>query len=233
MRPALALAALLLAPPAAAGPVDLTAYLTGFPVAGDFKIFERSDGSVSREETVRVETIPGGWAEEARYLVDGEVVGGALAFVLPGRKSVLAALAIEGVVIELAPPGWKQPLRLEPGRPRRARAHGRAEIGGRRVGSARGRSDRTFVGFEPKDTPLASYPDTARIESTSTLRLKNRLTGEVAEVREVSTAWFAPGIGRVASEVQVTGYLDGVLVTDTGPLTTHFVSGRLGGLPIP
>jgi hypothetical protein len=227
------LAALLAASPALAERVDLTGYLTVYPVVGDYKLYAASSGEVRREEIVRVETYPTGWSELVEYQLDGVPVGGSLGVVIPGRRTVLAAFAAGGLVLVFPPPGAKLPLRLAPGQRRRSVARGRAEVEGRRVGSARIEVERTFAGFEAKQTPAASYPDTARIESASSLRVKDAASGRVIEVRERATAWHAPGIGQVASEVRTLTYVDGVLMEDSGPVSAHFTSGQVGGFPYP
>lgn len=233
-RASLFLLAWLLALPAAAGEkVDLTAYLSVFPLLGDFKVHEVSDGSVRREDVVYVDGGPGRWIEVAELRVDGVLVGGSGAVVTAGKKTAIGLLLTQGVTVLFPAPGLKLPLRLVPGAAKRSTAHGRVEVDDRKVGSARWSVERTFVGFEEKVTPLQTFPDTARMEYAGTLRLKSKATGEVLELRSTITSWSVPGLGAVASEEHAQVYLDGVLVEDSGPITVNFVSGQVGGVAFP
>jgi hypothetical protein len=64
-------AACLLAASAAAGePVDLTDWLAPVPLAGDYKVFETSDGQTVREEVVSVESTADGFRIEKRFVND-------------------------------------------------------------------------------------------------------------------------------------------------------------------
>jgi hypothetical protein len=90
-RAAPILLGLLLSLPAAAGEkVDLTAYLTGFPVLGDFKEFQVSNGDVRREETVHIEGTPSRWLEVVEAQLNGTAIGAQAGIATPGKKPTAA-----------------------------------------------------------------------------------------------------------------------------------------------
>jgi hypothetical protein len=75
-RPAPALlAALLLASPAAAEKIDLSGYLTVYPVLGDFRVYAASNGEVRREEVVRVDVLVEDSGPLTLHFVSGQVGG--------------------------------------------------------------------------------------------------------------------------------------------------------------
>jgi hypothetical protein len=224
---------LLLALPAAGEKIDLTGYLTVFPVLGDFKVYAVDNGDERREEIVDVEGTATRWAELIEQRLNGAVIGGGAGLVVAGRKSAILTVSTQGLDLLFAKPGLKFPLRMALGRTKRIAAQGRAELNGNRIGGVRWNVERLFVGFEAKDTPLQSYPDTARIQTSGTLRVKNRATRQVVEMQVTTTSWSAPGLGLVASEERSLTYVNGALTEDTGPLVIHLVSGQIGGIAFP
>jgi len=225
---------LLLAPPASAGAkLDLTEYLAPASVVGDFKTFSVDNGDERRFETVEVQILPQGRFEVTEFRSNGELIGGSAGIVVPGRKSVSTGLASGPVLIRWKPPGVRRPHRVAPGRLVKARGGGRAEVNGVKIGSASLRASALLVGFEERVTPPATYPDAARFEETSALRVKDRVMGRLIEVEVEATSWYAPGLGLVALRERTRTFVDGVLEEDTGDLTMHLVEGTIEGVPIP
>lgn len=111
---------------------------------------------------------------------------------------------------------------------------GTAFVGGVPVGPGKYRGTWQFLGFEDVTTPVATWPDTARVQVAASMRVKIRANRNVIEVFLSRTAWYAQGIGEVASsEAAVTGFLKGVLETEIPPRTGCLESGTWWGEPIP
>lgn len=230
----LLLVALLLAPPASAGSkLDLTEYLAPASVVGDFKTFAIDNGDERRFETVEVQLLPQGRFEVTEFRLNDELIGASAGILVPGRKLVSTGLVSGPVLIRWKPPGLRRPLRVAAGRLVKARGAGRAEVNGVKIGPASIRASALLVGFEELVTPTATYPDAARIEETSLLRIKDRAMGRLIEARFEGTSWYAAGVGLVALQERTRTFVDGVLEDDTGDLFMHLVEGTIEGVPIP
>jgi hypothetical protein len=209
---------LLLAPPASAGAkLDLTEYLAPASVVGDFKTVAVDNGDERRVETVEVQFLPQGRFEVTEFQLNGEIIGATAGIVIPGRKLVSTGLVSGAVLIRWKPPGVRRPLRVAPGRLVKTRGAGRAEVNGVKIGTASIRASALLVGFE----------------ETSSIRLKDRVMGRLIEVEADATAWYAPGLGIVATRERMRTFVDGVLEEDTGDQEMYVVEGTIGGLPFP
>jgi hypothetical protein len=74
----------------------------------------------------------------------------------------------------------------------------------------------------------------ARVQVAGALRIKFRANGNIVEALLNRTAWFAEGIGEVASdEGAVRVYLNGVLQNETPARNGWLESGQWRGMAIP
>jgi len=228
------LAALLLAACATSGDeIDLTAHLVPESAVGDFKLFAVDDGTERRFETVLVEPYAEGRYEAEEFRVDGKPVGGVAGVALPGRERAVLVSTAGGLTVSWEPPGLVQPLRVPVGRTLKARASGRAEENGLHIGSAARWITTTLIGFGLCETPVASYPDAARFEESTTFRVEDEYRHRKLEVQVEGKACYAPGLGLVAATERTRTWVDGVLRSDTGEVHSHLVSGTILGVPIP
>jgi hypothetical protein len=122
---------------------------------------------------------------------------------------------------------------LKPGRPKRYTANGKAYLQGVEVGKARLVQVLELVGFEPLDTPLDSYPVTARIDGFEAFSVQVRAARQVVTTVVEQSAWYAEGLGLVATTEHALTFVNGTLVQDDGVLDTWFVSGVVEGVPVP
>jgi hypothetical protein len=214
-RPAFFLAALLsLGAVSARGEetLDLTELIAPLPEVGDYKVFVEADGTWVREEITAIEPVPGGWRIEKRY-VDAEgdsLLGSEL--VSPGAQAA-ASYAWGGsgetppFVAEIASRARVRALSLS--------AERAVRVSDRWVNSSfvlaphryrlRGRQRLAELG--PLETPYASHPEAALVDSRSRVGESFFWFGKAfvnpgyrptgwADKRQVAS-WYVEGIGLV------------------------------------
>lgn len=196
--------ALLQAASSAAGDkVDLTPYLGIVPQVGDFRTYARP-GPVT-ETVVAVEPWKNGWSIEYEIDVGTPSTYRVHESVVPGRT-----LWIDRLHHQLALPRPRAWAPLAASLPRALPSlTARLELlpSGRTLARLRYRA--TLVGFETVDTPAGTHATALRVEEEDTW-LKGTLYPERTAKRRV--AWYAAGLGRVASAPAETGVPDEWLV---------------------
>jgi hypothetical protein len=230
----LLLGALWVAAPvhAASRKVDLTPFFAD-PVVGDHKVFALSTGGQRRSEVLEIAP----WKKGSTLLVRQEHsefgVQLVRSYTIPGRFDLLGSVIQEDAAFILPKPRKIADHRLEPGRPKRYKATGKAYFQGAEVGKAQLVQVTELVGFEPLDTPYGSYPVTARLEGVEGFAIAVRAARQVVTTLVAETSWYAEGLGLVATISHARTYVNDTLVEDEGVVESWLVSGVVGGVPIP
>jgi hypothetical protein len=230
----LLLGALGLAAPVQAGPgkVDLSPFFAD-PIVGDFKVFSTSTGDVRRSEVLEIVPWKKGWSILVRH--ESSEIGVQLErnYTIPGKFDLLGSVIQGDAAFLLAKPKKIADHQLKPGRPKRYTANGKAYLQGMEVGKARFVRVLELVGFEPLDTPVDSYPVTARIDGFEVFSVQVRAARQVITAVVEQSAWYAEGLGLVATTEHAYTFVNGTLVEDDGVVESWFVSGVVGGVPVP
>ena len=222
-----------LSAPAAAEKFDLSPYLGPPDTVGDFKVIELSTGDMMTLEVVAVAPEKNGYRVTTRVTQTGQdpILGEGL--VIPGKRIFLCDEHTAGLLIRFEKPLAIAKFKTEQGKLNKIHGSGRAFYEGTRVGNAAFGGSWVFVGLEPLETPVASYPETAVLRFLLTLTVKSRFNGSVLRAKEEWVGWHAPGIGQVAERYRASFWVDGTLVHETDWIDAWLIDGSLGGEPIP
>lgn len=229
-------AAVLVGPLSASGEkLDLTEYLMPQPFPGDFKEFAFNNETGRVIEVLSV--LP--WKKRGwQAAISQEEVGIATAaltqFVVPGKKALLGEVAAGDLAIRFKKPKRFFKLRTNSGKLNRFKMKGPAFVAGAFVGPGTYRGTWQFVGFEDVTTPAATWPMAGRVQIAASIKIKVRSNGNVVVGVLDRVAWYAEGIGEVASEEgALRVFVNGVLESESMARTGWLESGMWRGTPIP
>jgi len=82
----------------------------------------------------------------------------------------------------------------------------------------------TVVGFESVTVPTGTYPNSARVETASTVTVTASSNGERASLQQIGTTWYAPGIGPVKRILTVGNETVTEVLTSFTPANAKFIT---------
>ena len=234
-----ALACLALATPAVAGKiakVDLTHYLDGHPVVGDFRVYDRDDGQTLESQVIGVDEL----AKATLYQVETTEAGvtdDETDEVVHGKElRVGSDIEVESGIDFLTKPKRIESFQFVPGVPQKAKIGLQVTYQGHHVGKATLAAATTFVGFE------SSVPGTEAPQGTGTAQIVHLHRDETLTVKighdlfqTVSSAdsWIDPTHGTQRIERSGQAFHNGVQTSTIGPFVYTFSHGQHNGVPYP
>lgn len=224
---------LVLAGEAAAGKVqkvDLTDYLDGHPVVGDFRIYDRDDGETLEIDTTQVTEL----RKSTRYMVQineaGDIQTG-IDEIVHGKEFRVGSEFAGDLALVTAKPKKIESFLFAPGVPQKAKIGLTVFFQGSKVGKATLAASTTFVGFEsvvPEGT--TATPQIAHMHREETLTIKGG--GTVIVQNSVSDSWIDPVLGTLRMQRSVESFQDGSPSSTFGPFVYTFDHGQHDGVPV-
>jgi hypothetical protein len=93
------------------------------------------------------------------------------------------------------------------------------------------RADATVIGLEAQDIPVGRVADCLHLRTTAVLRVRLSASGQTVSITTVSDDWFAPGVGRVRSDIATRG--DGVSPSTVTQRLTAYGLGSVRSESVP
>jgi hypothetical protein len=152
--------------------------------------------------------------------------------VKPGKGLFLGDLTIGDLNIEVKTPDSWFPLEAVPGRAYKATVKGKALRGDQKVGNASVVGAWQVIGFEPLDTPAASYSDTVHIAAARTIEVREQKSGRQLSQESDVELWCVDGVGIVAASYAFRFYENDTLVGEVNDLDSWLLSATVDGVAV-
>jgi hypothetical protein len=230
---------LALAGEAAAGKVakvDLTAYLDGDPVVGDFRVYDRSDGQTLESEITDVTELK----NSTRYMfqsTEAGVVQNGISEVVHGKEFRIGSEFLSSdLAFVIGKPKKIESFFFVPGVPQKAKIGFTAFFQGRRAGKVTLSVATTFVGFESAVPDAVVPAGTAQPQIVHLHRDETRTIrsgGNVFQTISTSETWIDPQLGTLRFDYSSQSFENGSPSSTFGPFTYTFSHGQHNGVPYP
>jgi hypothetical protein len=234
-----ALACLALAAPAVAAKVakvDLSQYLDGHPVVGDFRVYDRDDGQTLESRVIEVDELAKSTLVQVETTEAGNTSDETDEIVHGKELRVGSELELESGIDFLAKPKRIESFQFVPGVPQKARIGLQVTFQGRHVGNAALAAATTFVGFESSvpgtgAPPATDTPQIVHLHRDETLTVK--IGHDVFKTVSSSDRWIDPTHGTQRVERSGQAFKNGVQTSTIGPFVYTFSHGQHDGVPYP
>jgi hypothetical protein len=229
----------VLAGPALAGKVakvDLTHYLDGHPVVGDFRIYDRDDGQTLETQVTQVTELKTSTRYELQTTEAGQSEN-EIDEIVHGKEFRVGSEFLEsGVDFVTAKPKRIESFQFAPGVPQKAKIGLSVLVNGERAGKATLVAETTFVGFESA-VPGVAAPQGAAAAQIAHLHRDQTLTiksgHNVFQTISTSDVWIDPSLGSARVERSAQSFENGAQTSTFGPFVYTFSHGQHNGVPYP